>query len=271
MYTIDGRADLPEHSLDHLGGYRRSSPVRVGNAASNHVQLDVYGEVLDAAYICYHHMRKQMNDRAWKMFSQLADGAAAHWGEDDRSIWEMRGKPQPYFYSKLLCWVALDRAIRLANEFHLPANIDRWRTEAAKLRQAILERGYNEEVGAFTQAFGSKSLDASSMAVPRVGFLPADDPRVISTMERIREQLSANGLVYRYLVGDDLPGSEGAFTSCTFWLIDNLARLGRAEQARELFERVVHFSTTSACSPSRSTPRARSCSATIPKASHTWR
>ncbi len=243
MYTIDGSPELPERSLAHLQGYRRSGPVRIGNGASNHVQLDTYGEVLEAAYICFHHMKQNMSGRAWKMITELADGAAENWIQDDRSIWEMRGEPRPYLYSKLLCWVALDRAIRLADELHLPANTAHWRSEAGRIRHAILERGYNNEAGAFTQAFGSKSLDASLLAVPRVGFLAADDPRVVSTTERIREELSANGLVYRYLVDDGLPGREGAFTTCSFWLIENLARLGRVDEARSLFEHVARYAS----------------------------
>ncbi len=239
MYTIDGDADLPERDLNHLDGYCGSRPVRIGNAASNHVQLDIYGEVLDAAYISFRRMGRHLRQETWAMLRELANQAANRWQEDDRGIWEWRGDPRPFLHSKVMCWTTLDRAIRLATTFHLAADLNFWERQAVEIRRAILERGFNPEIGAFTQAFGSSTLDSSALAIPRVGFLPADDPRVISTVDKVRDQLSDNGLLYRYLNDDGLPGREGAFTLCTFWLVDALAGQGRISRAREVFERVV--------------------------------
>ncbi len=239
MYTTTGSADLPERTLDHLEGYRCSRPVRIGNAAKDHEQLDIYGEVLDAAYLCFRRMNKRLRDETWHMLSHLADEAAANWSRPDRSIWEMRGAPRHFVYSKLMCWVALDRAIRLADELRLPANTLGWSKARDEIRAAILDKGYNPEVAAFTQSFGATALDASALMVERVGFLPPEDPRVRSTCEQIEKHLTNNGLVYRYLSDDGLPGREGAFVLCTFWLVDNLAAQGRIDEARSLFERTV--------------------------------
>jgi GH15 family glucan-1,4-alpha-glucosidase len=241
MYTIEGKAELPEFELPHLEGYRASRPVRVGNAASTHLQADIFGEVLEAAYLCFMKLRRAVRGEAWQMLTHLADLAARHWREPDRSIWEVRGEPRDFLYSKLLCWVALDRALRLAAALKLRANAQTWSAARDEIREAILEHGYNREVGAFTQAFGSDDLDASALGVQRFGFLPPDDPRVVSTTDRILEGLTENGLVYRYRNSDSLPGDEGAFTLCTLWMVDNLAGQGRIDEARRMLENVVSY------------------------------
>lgn len=241
MYRIDGRPDLPEQTLNHLVGYRRSRPVRIGNAAAEQTQLDIYGEVLDAAWTHVEHLGPPSAD-VWGVLWRLADQAADRWQEPDAGIWEVRGGPRHFLYSKLLCWVALDRALSLAMHVGLqdgrPA---RWRLTRLAIRRAILTQGYDRKVGAFTQVLGKPALDASALVVPLVGFLPATDPRVVSTVERIQEQLTAHGLVYRYLAGDGLPGGEATFTLCSFWLVDNLALAGRVDEARALFERVTAY------------------------------
>lgn len=241
MYTVSGGADLPEDTLDHLDGYRGSRPVRVGNGAAGQTQLDVYGEVLDATFVCFERMPRPVRPELWAVLSRFADRAAARWREPDRGIWEVRGGPRHFLHSKLLCWVALDRALRLADRAGLSGDVARWERERAAVREAILADGYDRGVGAFTQSFGSADLDASALTVPLVGFLPATDPRVRSTVDRVRERLTSRGLVYRYRGDDGLPGGEATFALCSFWLVNNLALGGRVGEARELFERVAGY------------------------------
>jgi GH15 family glucan-1,4-alpha-glucosidase len=248
-YTLDGGRDLPEVLLDHLDGYRGSRPVRIGNAAAGQRQLDVFGEVLSAAYIRFRRDRRRAPAAAgeplpsggWEILAAFVEEAARTWTEPDSGIWEMRGGPQPFLYSRLMCWVALDCGLRLAAEHGLPAPHARWRRTRAEIRRAILRDGYNAERGAFTQAFGSAALDASALAIPRVGFLPATDPRVRSTVEAIRRELTHQGLVYRYRAADGLPGGEATFALCTFWLVDALALGDRLDEAHDLFEHVAGY------------------------------
>ena len=243
MYTINGDAHLPERTLEHLEGYRGSRPVRIGNTASEQLQLDVFGEVMDAVHFCYQTMTDKIRPGLSGILSYLADQAATRWREPDQGIWEVRGGPRHFLYSKLLCWVALDRAVRLSERAGLKGEVKRWRRTRDEIRNAILTQGYNAEVGAFTQAFGESALDASALAIPLVGFLPATDPRVQSTAERIKEQLTSRGLVYRYLNEDGLPGDEATFALCSFWLVDNLALGGRVDEAWGLFDELVSYSS----------------------------
>jgi len=239
MYTIDGHSPLPETILSHLEGYAQSAPVRVGNAAASQSQLDIYGEVLDAAH--YTYLRVAPVPETWTVLRHLADLAAAHWTEADDGIWEVRGGQQHFLYSKLLCWVAVDRAIDLSQTFQLAADTSQWQKARADIREAILTQGYDEKLGAFTQAFGRPVLDASVLAIPLVGFLPATDPRVLSTIRQIKEKLTRDGLVQRYLADDGLPAGEASFVLCSFWLVDALALSGQGDEARSLFERVVGY------------------------------
>ena len=244
MYGVDGREDLEERDLPHLQGYRGSRPVRVGNAAARQTQLDVFGAVMDAAFVHFQAQERSLRPDMWTTLRYLADQAAARWHEPDYGIWEIRGDPQHFLHSKLLCWVALDRALRIADVERLPAETNRWRSARDDIRRTMLARGYNGRIGAFTQAFGSDVVDASALTIPLVDFLPASDSRVRSTMDVVRERLTSNGLVYRYhteQTDDGLPGKDATFGLCTFWLIDNLALAGRVEEARTLFERITAY------------------------------
>jgi alpha,alpha-trehalase len=252
MYGIDGRRDLAEHTLDHLDGYRSSRPVRIGNAAATQRQLDIYGEVLAAAYLHYRRggqrqggttaeAQPQPSAEAWPLFRGLVQRAAAHWHKPGNGIWEVRGPPRQFLYGKLMCWAALDRGVRLAQEHGLDAPVVDWQRTRDRIRAAILRQGYNAEIGAFTQAFGSTALDADALVIPRVGLLAPTDPRVTSTVELIRRQLTQDGLVYRYRTSDGLAGGEATFALCTFWLVEALALGGRLEEAGELFEHVLTY------------------------------
>ena len=241
MFGIGGEHDLSERSLSHLSGWRDSRPVRVGNGAWNQRQIDVYGELLGAA----RRLRDQLSglDEVTRNFLvEVADAAAARWEEQDQGIWEVRGDPRDFLYSKLMCWVALDCAIDLADILHAHDRIDRWTTTREQIREAILERGWSEKAAAFTQSFGSDDLDASALMMPIVGFLPATDPRMRSTIDAIAERLTdAHGLVYRYRASDGLAGEEGTFLLCTFWLAQAQALAGEVERARATFEQAIAY------------------------------
>ena len=247
MYGIRGERDLAEHELRHLSGYGDSSPVRVGNGAAQQKQLDVFGEVLD----CIHLYRRQgafeqydetLDGPLWAMMRTLVEHVCAHWQEQDSGIWEVRGGMRHFVYSKVMCWVALDRGIRAAQQLGLEADVPRWCLVRDQIRTDILTHGYNTSIGSFTQSYDDTALDASNLLLPLVGFIPPDDPRMRSTVDNIIEHLTDEyGFVYRYLNNDGLSGSEGSFTICTFWLVDNLAMQGRLSEARSLFERLLTY------------------------------
>lgn len=240
MYGIAGEHDLAERTLDHLEGWRGSRPVRVGNGAFDQRQLDVYGEVLDAVF----RLRDQLvplDNVSRRFLVDLADAAARDWQDPDQGIWEVRGGPRHFLHSKLMCWVALDRAVQLAEDLQAsPDDVERWTETREAIRSAILEQGYHEGIGAFTQAFGSDVLDASALRIPLVGFLPGDDERVRSTVAAIEDQLTDEaGFVYRYRHDDGLSGEEGTFLLCTFWLAQAPAMGGDVDRARELVEAAI--------------------------------
>ncbi|NBC46897.1 MAG: glycoside hydrolase family 15 protein [Gammaproteobacteria bacterium] len=239
LFGIEGEHDLSERELPHLPGWRDSAPVRVGNAAWSQRQLDVYGEVMTAAY----RVREQLQglgDAGRRFLTEIADAAAARWQELDHGIWEMRTPPRHYLHSKLMCWAALDRAIAMAAELGAEHRLSAWRAAQAEIRNAILERGWSDAVGAYTQTFGGEDLDAAALMMPIVGFLPADDPRVLATMDAIEAHLTDDqGFVYRYLADDGLAGGEGPFLICTFWLAQARAQAGQIDRARALFERAA--------------------------------
>jgi GH15 family glucan-1,4-alpha-glucosidase len=250
MYEIDGGRCIPEKKLFHLDGYRGSRPVRVGNAAANQRQLDIYGEILTAAYVHYHRPDEQPgrsrhghaekpDAEAWQTLRALVDDAVDHWEEPDNGIWEVRGGLRHFLYSKLMCWAAVDRGIRLASEHGLDADLECWRRTRDRMRERIEVEGYNDKLGCFTQSFGSDTVDAAALAIPRVGFLSATDPRVLSTIDRIKKDLVQDGLVYRYRTPDGLVGGEGTFLLCTFWLVEALALAGRVDEATELYEQTI--------------------------------
>lgn len=238
VYRIDGAPDLPEEEVSFLEGYRRSRPVRVGNAAAKQFQLDVPGQVLEAAYLCYVRMPRAMKPGLWKALSNLADLVADHWHEPDDGIWEDRDQVQQHLHSKVLCWVALDRAVRLADKFQLSGPIDRWRRSREELRQVILTDGYDSHAGTFRQILQKPGCDATALVIPQVDFLPALDPRVQSTVAHLQAHLSRDGLLDR---NHRRAEGEGAFLLCSFWLVNVLVASQRRKEAEELFERVIGF------------------------------
>jgi alpha,alpha-trehalase len=241
MFGVGGERDLTERTLDHLAGWRESRPVRIGNGAWSQCQLDVYGELLSAA----RRLREQLGelDHTTRAFLvEVANAAAARWQEPDQGIWEVRGGPRHFLYSKLMCWVALDSAIALADQIGAEDSALDWIATRERIRQAILEQGWSDGAGAFTQAFGSDDLDASALMMPIVGFLPADNPKMKATIDAIAERLTdKRGLVYRYLAHDGLEGSEGTFLLCTFWLAQAQALAGEVERAKATFERAIAY------------------------------
>ncbi|AEI67918.1 glycoside hydrolase family 15 protein [Corallococcus macrosporus] len=242
LYALDGRAPDQEVTLGHLQGYLGSRPVRLGNTVASQVQHDVFGEVVSAIHLCSEGMpsMRPLREGLWRLVAGLAERAATQWREPGRGLWEVRDRARCFTSSRLMCWLALDRAVRMARRDGLPGPLERWALERERLRRAILEEGYDARQGAFVRAVGDTELDASALLLPRTGFLPADDARMVSTVARIRERLEGRGgLVRRYACADGLPGQEGAFTACSFWLVECLALQGRRDEAHALFERVV--------------------------------
>ncbi|MEU1623881.1 glycoside hydrolase family 15 protein [Streptomyces sp. NPDC020096] len=238
MYGIGGERDLSERLLPHLTGWRGSTPVRTGNDAWRQRQLDVYGELLDAAYQTL-PPGERLDPPTRAFLLQAAETAARRWSEPDQGIWERRGASRHFLHSKVMCWVALDRAIALAPSLQADEHVARWRHERDQIRHAVERRGWNRRLGAFTQAFDSDDLDASSLMLPIVGFLPPEDPRVQSTVQAVATHLAdPSGLVHRYL-GDEIGEGEGAFLLCTFWLAHALALTGHTSHARQVFQTAV--------------------------------
>ncbi len=243
MYGIRGEHDLSERELGHLRGWRDSRPVRVGNGAWDQTQLDVYGELLSALHV-YAARLGELHPEIQAFAADLADTAAARWAQTDSGIWEMRGEPRHHLSSKVLCWVALDRAVKLAPALGEHAHAERWAAERDRIRAAILTRGWSEARQAYAQSFGSDDLDAAALLMPIYGFLPATDPRMRSTIEAIDRELTEGGMVLRYrnaegLNADGLSGEEGTFAVCTFWLVSALAQAGEVQRAETLFARLV--------------------------------
>jgi GH15 family glucan-1,4-alpha-glucosidase len=242
MFGVGGEHDLSERTLPHLQGWRGSRPVRVGNGAWSQQQIDVYGELLGAAARLSDQLAGIDADTR-RFLVACADTAAECWKEKDQGIWEVRGEPQHFLYSKVMCWVALDRALALADRIGAGDRVSAWKSARDEVWEEVVTRGWSEEAGAFTQYFGSTDLDASNLMMPIVGFLPADDPRMLATIEAIADRLTdERGLVYRYRTSggvDGLTGEEGTFLLCTFWLAQALAMSGRTRRAREVFERAA--------------------------------
>ena len=245
MYGIGGEHDLSERELPHLRGWRESTPVRVGNGAWDQVQLDVYGELLNSLWL-YREKLGDLHPEIQAFVADLADTAARRWMETDSGMWEMRGEPRHHLSSKVLCWTALDRAVKLAPQLGSYAKTEQWETARDEIRAAILERGWSEKKQAFAQSFDSDELDAAQLLMPILGFLPATDERMRSTIEAIASELTEDGLVLRYrndegLNADGLTGEEGTFVICSFWLVSCLAKAGELDRAEALFEQLAGY------------------------------
>jgi GH15 family glucan-1,4-alpha-glucosidase len=243
MYGLGGERRLDERVLEWLPGFENSQPVRVGNAASTQLQLDVYGEVLDAAYQTLVNGIDR-DDYAWSLTRALLSWLEDGWRQKDAGIWEVRGPVRHFTHSKVMAWVAFDRAVRMHEEFGLMGPVDRWRALRAEIREEVLTRAWSHRKQSFTQSYDSDELDASSLLMPSVGFLDATDPRFTSTVDAIRRELTVDGLVQRYIPQPDgevdgIDAGEGVFLPCSFWLADALALQGRHDEARELFERLL--------------------------------
>jgi len=241
MYGIAGERSLREWEIPWLAGYENSKPVRIGNAAHVQMQLDVYGEIMDAM----HQGRTggmNHNVEAWRLQRALTEHVCDTWGRPDHGIWEVRGPLQHFTHSKMMAWVALDRAVKSIEMFHLEGPIDKWRQIRDRIHDEICEKAFDPTLGCFVQSFGSSNLDASLLLMPLVGFLPAADPRIRATVEQIEKRLVVDGFVLRYdseKTDDGLPPGEGAFLACSFWLADNYVLLGRQDDARSMFERLL--------------------------------
>ena len=254
MYGIDGRHTLTEENLDHLEGYQGSSPVRVGNGAYNQLQLDIYGELMDAVYL-YNKYGQPISYDFWTHLRLLVDWVCDHWQLEDEGIWEVRGGKKHFLYSKIMCWVALDRALRLADKRSFPADRQRWLDIRDQIYEEIMEKGWNSEMNSFVQSYGADTLDASSLIMPLVFLLAPSDPRMLSTLDAINRSpenggLVAASLVYRYNVDasqrDGLTGGEGTFNMCSFWLVEALTRAGytdreKLDESRLMFEKMLGY------------------------------
>ncbi|MBV9019942.1 MAG: glycoside hydrolase family 15 protein, partial [Ktedonobacteraceae bacterium] len=244
MYGIDGRHDLPETTLDHLEGYRGSKPVRIGNAAVRQNQLDIYGEVMDSVYLFNRH--KSISYDLWWNLRHLLDWLVTHWQHADEGIWEVRGGPKQFVHSRVMSWVAFDRALRVARHRGLPAPLERWEQVSAEIYEQVMELGWNEKVGSFVQYYGSDAIDASTLLMVLTKFTGPNDPRMMRTIERIQRELTSDSHVYRYnpkLAADDgLGTSEGTFSMCSFWLVEALARAGNLYEARLILEKMLTYS-----------------------------
>jgi GH15 family glucan-1,4-alpha-glucosidase len=241
MYGLAGERRLPELTLEWLPGYEGSRPVRVGNAAAEQLQLDVFGEVMDALHQARIRGLQSLAE-GWEFQRALLDHLQGIWHEPDEGIWEVRSGRQQFTYSKVMCWTAFDRAIKAVEAFHLDGPVDRWRKVRAEIYDQVCERGFNRDIGAFTQTYGSRALDASALLIANVGFLPCSDPRIQGTIAAIERGLMRDGFVLRYHTtetDDGLPPGEGAFLACSFWLADAYAQAGRRADARKLFERLL--------------------------------
>ena len=241
MYRADGGDHLAEVELDHLSGYHNSRPVRIGNSAVDQLQLDIYGEVLDAVYLSNKYSNGIPKD-GWRRLLQVMDWLADNWERPDEGIWEVRGGRKHLLHSRLMCWVAFDRVIRLADKRSFDAPLEKWRDNRRRINDDILDNFWSDELQSFVQAKGETQVDASMLLMPMMRYISPVDPRWLSTLKRIEECLTEDSLVFRYPVGTDgLDGSEGSFSACSFWLIECLARAGQLDKARLLFDKMLGY------------------------------
>ncbi len=241
MYGLAGERRLTEYEISWLPGYEESRPVRIGNAAHEQFQLDVYGEVIDALYVAGRYGLRA-DDDAWRVEGALLDFLETAWEKPDEGIWEVRGPRRPFVHSRMMAWVAVDRAVKAVERMGMKGPLEKWRALRTRIHEDVCRQGFNSSRGAFVQYYGSDALDASLLMMPLVGFLPISDPRVVSTVEAIQRELMIDGLVRRYLTYaevDGLPSGEGVFLPCTFWLVDCLEAMGRHEEAHDIFTRLL--------------------------------
>jgi glucoamylase len=243
MYGIDGTRHLFEQELDWLPGYQGARPVRIGNGAFRQLQLDVYGEVMDALHLA-RELGQPETAESWTLQHGLMEHLESIWQRPDKSLWEIRGDDRYFVYSRVMVWVAFDRAVRACEDHGLPGPVERWRELRDTVHAEVLEQGFNSEIGAFTQYYGGTELDAATLRLSSVGFLPGDDPRMLGTIDAIGTELAEGDLIARYSTGaqegvDGLSGKEGSFLMCSFWYVDALALAGRREQAEAMFERLI--------------------------------
>ena len=239
MFGVGGEHRLPELELSHLEGYKNSSPVRIGNAAAQQLQLDVFGYLLDLAWE-WHEMGSSPDDDYWRFLLALVDAAAERWKEPDSGIWEMRGEPRHFIHSKAMCWVAVDRGLQLADDSMRRAPTKRWKAARDEIRHELETEGFDADANTFRQSYGSTDVDASLLLLPNFGFVAYDDPRMIGTTDAVRRELDVGGgLLRRYKGDDSLAGEEGTFLACSFWLVECLAHQGRIDEAGRVFERAA--------------------------------
>jgi GH15 family glucan-1,4-alpha-glucosidase len=240
MYGMHGEKELTEKKLWHLSGYKNSRPVRIGNAAVSQLQLDVYGEILNMAFETSRY-GESLSKNDWEFLAKIVNHVCRTWHHKDFGIWEARSEKKHFVYSKLMCWVAIDRGLKIAEKKQFKCPSQKWEKTRDEIKNSILENGYNKDINSFTQSYHSNTLDAANLLIPIFGFLPFDDPRVNGTINATLKYLTKDGLVFRYLSKDGLPGKEGAFVLCTFWLIDCLALSGQTKKAEKMLVNLIKY------------------------------
>jgi GH15 family glucan-1,4-alpha-glucosidase len=272
MYGIAGERRLTEWEVPWLPGYEGSCPVRIGNAAHQQLQLDVYGELLDALYAC-HRYGLESSPFAWQLQKKLLEYVEKIWERPDCGIWEVRGEPRHFTFSKIMCWVAFDRAIKSVEHCGLEGPSDHWKELRRRIAEQIIENAYDPKRNTFVQYYGARDLDASLLLIPQLGFLPPDDPRVRGTIEAVERELMQDGLVCRYPShpdADGLPPGEGVFLPCSFWLANSLCLIGRRDEGIALFERLLTLSNDLGLMSEEYDPKAKRLLGNFPQAfSHT--
>ena len=243
MFTIRGETELPEILLEHLDGYRQSRPVRIGNGAAKQLQMDVFGELFDALFLLFEH--RGLYYRGWEQISRIMEWLSENWQTPDKGIWEVRGGDRAFLHSRVMCWVAFNRAIRAMGRQGMPAPLEQWRQVRDTIYKEIMDKGWSEEKQSFVQYYGGNAVDASALLISLTGFTAPADPRMLKTLDRIEKELTHAPHVYRYrtdqAADDGLKGTEGTFSICSFWYIEALARAGRIEEARENLEQMFSY------------------------------
>ena len=273
MYGINKEKQLTEKILDHLSGYKGSGPVRIGNAAFEQRQNDIYGILMDMMHTQLIRFPNDIEngEELWSLTKGIVWIVEKHWKEPDKGIWEFRTEDRHFTFSKVLCWVAIDRAIKIARIFRKQRKIDKWLPLESEIREEILEKAWNEKTKAFTQSYGSADLDASVLLMEPYGFIEALDPRYVSTVKAIERELSQDGLLFRYKNEDDFGLPTSSFTICTFWFINSLFQIGEVERSREWFDRVLGYSNHLGSLARTSILRPSDCWGISPRPIPTWR